>query len=264
MSLELVSAPAHPRLRRMVTAYHGYHERTGGPLARPELPHGGVTIIVNLGPDLVLDGERHGSFAAGLYERPVATEHPGEQAGLQLYVSPPAARMLLGLPLAELTERAVPLEELLGRAGRELPERLLDRPGWPERFALMDALVARRLRAAAPPPAPVVEAWARLVASGGRARIEDVARAIGWSRRHLATRFGAELGLPPKAYARVLRFERVVAALRGPDPPPLAALAAATGYADQAHLTREVRAFAGTTPGALEFPDVQDGGAAAA
>ncbi len=266
MSLEIVRSAPDPRLRRFVAVYHGYRERTDGPLARPELPHGGVTIIVNLGPGLLLDGERFGSFAAGLYERPVATEHPGEQAGLQLYVPPPAARMLLGLPLAELTERAVALDELLGPAARELPERLLDLPGWPERFALMDALVARRLRDAAPLPAPVLGAWARLVQSGGRARIEDVARDVGWGRRHLAARFRAELGLTPKAYARVVRFERALAALRAPHPAPLAAIAAAAGYADQAHLTREVRTFAGTTPAALlaQVPDVQDAGAAAA
>ncbi len=264
MSLEIVTSAPDPRLRRFVTAYHGYRERTGGRLAREELPHAGVTVIVNLGPALEVDGARFASFAGGLYERPIPTAHAGEQAGLQLTLPAPAARMLLGLPLAELTERTVALDDLLGRAARELPERLLDLPAWRDRFALVDAFVARRLRDAAPPPAPVIHAWCRIVASGGRARVEDVAREIGWSRRHLAARVRTELGLPPKALARLVRFERVTAALRAPDPPPLAALAALAGYADQAHLTREFRGFAGRPPSAYEFPDVQDPGAAAA
>ncbi len=64
MSLEVVSAAPHLRLRRFVTRYHGYTERTGAPLTRPELPHGGVTVIVNLGPALTVDGTTVGSFAA--------------------------------------------------------------------------------------------------------------------------------------------------------------------------------------------------------
>ncbi len=262
MSLEVVTAAPHPRLRRFVTRYHGYTERTGAPLTRPELPHGGVTVIVNLGPALTIDGTTVGSFAAGLYTRPAVTTHPGEQAGLQLYVAPPAARMLLGVPLGELAHRAVALDELLGRTARELPERLAGLPDWPSRFALVDAVVARRLDAAAPPPPADLHASSRNDATGGRDRVGALADETGLSARHLGARFRDELGLPPKQYARVVRFERAAATLRAAPATPLAALAADHGYADQAHLTREFRALAGTTPGA--FANVQDPAAAAA
>jgi len=259
--LELVRADAHPRLRRFVTRYHGYVERAGAPLVRPELPHAGVTVIVNLGPALTVDGAAVSSFAAGLYTRPAITWHPGEQTGVQLYVAPPAARMLLGVPLGELAHRAVDLEALLGRTARELPERLAGLPTWPERFALMDAVVARRLAAAAPPPPTVLHAWSRLVATQGRARIGLLAAETGVSARHLGARLRDELGLPPKQYARVVRFAHAAAALRAGAAP--AAVAARAGYADQAHLTREVRALAGTTPGAL-VANVQDAAPVAA
>ncbi len=262
MSLELVSAAPHPGLRRFVTRYHGYVDRADGPRVRPELPHPGVTVIVNLGAPLAVDGTRVGSFAAGLYTRPAVTAVPAEQSGLQLYVAPPAARMLLGVPLEELTHRAVALEDLLGAVARELPERLAALPDWPARFALMDAVVARRLAAAAPPPPAVVHAHARIVAAGGRVRVADLAAETGLSARHLGARFRAELGLPPKAFARVVRFERAAAALRADPRTPLAGLAAAAGFADQAHLTREFGALAGTTPGA--FANVQDAAGAAA
>jgi AraC-like DNA-binding protein len=76
--------------------------------------------------------------------------------------------------------------------------------------------------------------------------VTELAAELGWSRRHLAVRVHEELGMPPKALARVLRFERAVERLRAGD--DLAALALDAGYYDQAHFNRDFRAFAGATP----------------
>jgi transcriptional regulator GlxA family with amidase domain len=142
----------------------------------------------------------------------------------------------------------VAIEDLLGRAGTELVERLAGLPGWPERFAALDAALAARLEAAEPPAPEVRRAWQRITASGGAVAVEQLAREVGWSRRHLAARFGAEVGVSPKAFARMVRFERVAGLLRAGTPGGLADAAYACGYADQAHLNRDFRAFAGTTP----------------
>ena len=89
-------------------------------------------------------------------------------------------------------------------------------------------------------------AWERLLESDGAAPIGALAAELGWSRRHFAVRFRDELGMPPKALARLLRFERAVKRLRAGD--ELADLALDAGYYDQAHFNRDFRAFAGTTP----------------
>jgi len=83
--------------------------------------------------------------------------------------------------------------------------------------------------------------------------VTGLAREAGVSRKHLAESFRAELGMTPKRLARLVRFERLLAALRaGPDAPGDWTLAAlAHGYYDQAHFTREFRAFTGLTPGEL-------------
>ena len=82
---------------------------------------------------------------------------------------------------------------------------------WPERFTVLDAVLARAVAArsarTSAVPAEVVEAFRLLVASGGSADIAGVARTVGWSRRHLSERFRQEVGMAPKATARLVRFD---------------------------------------------------------
>ncbi|MBE1470366.1 AraC-like DNA-binding protein [Kibdelosporangium phytohabitans] len=101
-----------------------------------------------------------------------------------------------------------------------------------------------------PRPAPqVVWAWRRLCRSGGRIRVAQLAAEVGWTRRHLLTRFREQIGLAPKTAARVIRFQHALRLLQHPERRlSLAGLAQTTGYSDQAHLTREFRALTGATP----------------
>ena len=84
--------------------------------------------------------------------------------------------------------------------------------------------------------------------SHGLAPVGMLADQVGWSRRHLAQRFTTTFGLTPKVMSRVLRFERAKGLVQAPTRPSLASVAAACGYADQAHLTREWKALAGSAP----------------
>ncbi len=84
----------------------------------------------------------------------------------------------------------------------------------------------------------VAHAWQHLAASHGRRSVESLAQDTGWSRQYMADRFRAELGITPKTAARIFRFEHacgLISNLRL----PLADVAAACGYADQAHMTRD-------------------------
>jgi AraC-like DNA-binding protein len=152
----------------------------------------------------------------------------------------------------ELLNRVVPLEDLLGREAAALAERLADAPGWRERFAIVDAVLTRRLAGAAPVSRGVEWAWARLEATAGAAPVGELGAELGWSRKRLVASFRDEVGLTPKTAARVLRFQSLVARLRGGGVrASWAELALACGYADQSHLVRDVRRFAGVTPTAL-------------
>jgi AraC-like DNA-binding protein len=222
---------------------------------RLEVPGLRVVVILSLGPSIDVtsgDGptERRTSFVAALHEAPSVTAHDGVQHGLQLDLAPLAARRLLGWPMGELANRVVDLEDVLGPRTGELVERLHDAPGWTERFTLVEQEVARRL-AAAPPASPSVAAVVeRLTATGGRAPVGRLAADLGWSRRHLGARVRDELGLAPKMLARLVRFQAVTSRLQHEGGARLAEIAQDCGFYDQAHLNRDFRAFAGTTPGA--------------
>ncbi|GAA5137925.1 helix-turn-helix domain-containing protein [Pseudonocardia adelaidensis] len=252
----------HPALARYVLRYLGYREQSSTPVRRRQAPAASCTLIVSLGPQIRLHGPAGpsvpASFLAGMHDGPVLTEFTGRQYGLQVDLSPLGVFALLGRPMPELTNVAPQLTELDVPELAGLPARLADEPGWPGRFALVDDVLLRRLDASAARADPeVVWAWHRLRRSAGRVGVQELAAGTGWSRRHLLTRFRAQVGLGPKTTARVLRFHRATRLLAPAGvyggPPPVAApsisdVAAACGYADHAHLVREFRALAGCTP----------------
>ncbi|MTD45075.1 helix-turn-helix domain-containing protein [Conexibacter sp. W3-3-2] len=237
-------------LRGHVLAYAGFASRDPAPVRRAELPFGGVAVILALDGGWLIDGEAFGSFAGGLTEVPVMTENVGAAELVQIDLTPLGARALLGVPGRELTGAVVALEDLLGRELPLLVERLALTASWAARFALLDAFVARRVAAATPVGADVARAFARLHETHGALRVDALARELHCSTRHLSRRFGEAVGLPPKAYARLLRFERAAARLRAA-PCDLGRVAAECGYADQAHFNRDFRTYTGTTPTAL-------------
>jgi AraC-like DNA-binding protein len=140
---------------------------------------------------------------------------------------------------------------------------VLAAPDWAGRFAALEELLARRLRAGGASghggPSKVKPevgyAWRRLLEARGAVSVAGLAAETGWSARHLGEQFRAETGLSPKAAARVIRFDRARRALlrrRGPgERVALAALAADCGYFDQAHLARDFRDLAGCPPSVL-------------
>ncbi|WBB67373.1 helix-turn-helix domain-containing protein [Micromonospora sp. WMMD812] len=156
------------------------------------------------------------SFVAGTFDRWCRTRTVGVGEGVELLLAPLAARRVLGLPMGELTNRAVDVASLPGGWLDRLRRRLAEASGWPERFALLDAALAARLAGSAPVDPRIGWAWRRLVETGGRAGIGLLAGELGWSRRHLAARFRHEVGLTPKTAARLLRFQRACAALTRP------------------------------------------------
>jgi AraC-like DNA-binding protein len=233
----------------------GWYERVDQPVVRREVPGGRIVLVISFGPPLEVDGSSYGSFVAGLHETAAITEHAGVSHGVQAYLTPLGAERLFRMPMGELANRGADLADLLDDAD-ELAERLYETPGWPARLALLDAYIERRVAEAPPAPREIEWSWQRLLGSGGAVPVAELAEEVGWSRRHLAARFREHVGLPPKALARILRFERAAERLRGGA--GLADAALDSGYYDQAHFNRDFKAFAGVTPTQYRVTSVQD------
>lgn len=257
-------AVPHPALRPYVALYVGYREAGVAPAMHRGLPSPYLTVILTL--DDPLDMAAHpdpaqppcvfDALVGGLHTRPATIRHDGRQSGVQVSLTPFGARALLGVPAGALAMTDVHADALLGGQAERLLDAVRTPATWTQRFAALDAALLARL-AAGPrdplPPRPVRGAWRLLLASGGRTDVATLADAVGWTPRHLAHRFGQDVGLSPKQAARVVRFDRTrralaQAAAAGPGAVRLADVATAHGYYDQPHLDREFRALAGCAP----------------
>jgi AraC-like DNA-binding protein len=115
---------------------------------------------------------------------------------------------------------------------------------WAHRFELLDSVFIHAASDGPEPDAEVAFAWRQLYRTRGTAIIGEILTEIGWSRARLAKRFRGQVGLTPKAAARVLRFEGAVELLAR----QAAWIASACGYYHQAHFNRDFLEFAGCSP----------------
>lgn len=251
----LAAAP-HPRLRSLLPrGYVGFTEATTP--RRLVLP---ATTAVPLVVKLADSPYRPPAFVMGAHGTSVVLEGDCAPSYLEVLLGPLEAYRLLGLPMNRLSGDTVDLVEVLGADGRRLAEQLRDTPSWRQRFALMDRFLLERLDRGPRPSPEVGWAWRRLVATGGAVPIGQLAREVGWSHKHLLTRFRQQVGLRPKTAARLIRFDGVWRYLDGRRPLDWGRVAAEVGYADQAHLAREFRQFTGTTPTAFAAWTAPPGG----
>jgi AraC-like DNA-binding protein len=276
--LESVVYRPHPVLMPYVAAVVGYRHEGLPPGMHRGLPSPCLTLVVTADEPLQLAAHAdprqppmaYDALIGGLHTRPVLITHPGRQWGVQVSLTPLGARALLGAPAAALASWDAHLTEVVGRPAVELTERLRAAADWPGRFGAVESVLLRLARTDAALVPEIAEAWRLTTVAHGRLRVEEVACQVGWSARHLEERFRAEIGLTPKATARVARFDTarrwLARRVTNGGQPDLATLAVTSGYYDQAHLTREWRALSGLPPSAwvaAELGFVQDAAAAA-
>lgn len=208
-------------------------------LGHPVLPDGCVDIVWH-GGILAIAGPDTGPVLAT----------PTRQITLGVRFRPGAAADVLGESAAALRDQRVPVEQLWGRLGRELAERVATATDDRERLRLLVAAISARPGAGAPVDPVVAEAIALLTVGG--VAVSRLAQTVALSERQLRRRFVDQVGYGPKTLDRVLRLQRFLAAVgAGSEGAGLAELALTAGYADQAHLSREARTLTGSSALAL-------------
>jgi AraC-like DNA-binding protein len=178
---------------------------------------------------------------------------PPSTAAVGVRFRPGVAPGVLGLDASELRNTRVRLEQLWGDGPtRRLSGRIADAPSPDARVAVLQDALGHRIVEATPTDPVVAEVADAAAGTGERSSVADLARTVGLSERQLRRRCSAAFGYGPAVLARILRVQRFLALTRRHGTAAgLAQLALAAGYADQPHLSREVRAIAGTTPAAI-------------
>ena len=200
--------------------------------------------------DIVWFGDAPPVVVGPMTQSVLATTEAGTKL-VGLRFRPEVASRVLGVPAHELTDRDVPLDEIWQRHTIEPScDRLRQAGTIAERAAIAQSLLASRCDAIRPPDA-VVQHAVSLITTGRCERVEELARHLGISERHLHRRFVASVGYSPKTFQRIVRFQKLLALTEADSRTQLGDVSLAAGYADQAHMTREVVEFAGVTPGAL-------------
>jgi AraC-like DNA-binding protein len=219
------------------------------------LPRGAVTVIFDVGQRQQLhfyaaDGTtRLGvppAFITGSHTASYVSNIAAGEPVMAIHFRPGGAFPFLGIPLGDLEDAYVGIDDVWGRDGRELHERLVETSAAASRFQILEEFLLSRPWLSADRQ-PGVAAAMGAIEDNPSIRMSDIQQLVGMSTKRVIALFRVEVGLSPKAYARVRRLQ---AALRLLDAGPVsgAHVAAEVGYFDQAHFVRDFESFTGITP----------------
>jgi AraC-like DNA-binding protein len=219
------------------------------------LPTGAPSLVVNLGAEplrIVAGGEGDapsdvgGAVLCGARTRPLVIDTTTIAATVGVQFKSGGARPFFGVPADAVAERAVPLEALWGTSSRLFREQLLGASSPLAQLRIVEATLCRHARGALQ-RRPALPASLAAFDERTLASVAEVNRRTGMSPKRLIALFREEVGLSPKAFWRVRRFQRALSDLTGGRLRG-AELALANGYCDQAHFLREFRVLAGSNP----------------
>jgi len=249
--MRVVVRPRSPALAPFVSSL-GYFEGQFPHVRERALPTGTMQLLVNLDADVFHSYDASGSGGQctvgaalqGPSSRPAVIDPAEQRAVLWVAFRPGGAYPFFPPPSEESRDLLVGLDALWGRDGAVLRERLLAAPTPLAKLCTLESvLLARAHRPLDPDPAVVFAATA--LRRGHP--VAEVSDSLGWTTRRLSRRFADQVGLTPKRFARVGRFQRLIASITA-GPVDWAQRAVECGYHDQAHMIHDFRDFSGLRP----------------
>jgi AraC-like DNA-binding protein len=213
------------------------------PLER--LPDGRTTLVIRA----IMEGRQGDVTVAGPRTRALFKNATGVARAVIVQFKPGWSTPLLGVAANALTDRIVPLEDLWGRAGGDLCEELLSARSVPEAFDRLSHAIALRTQQTHEPGSARLARRAVRLLETDEVRVDDAAKRLGVTTRHLRRAFVENIGIGPKDFARTVRLQRAV--LGAATSKDWGRIAGEAGYYDQAHLIADFRDLIGLTPGAF-------------
>jgi AraC-like DNA-binding protein len=221
------------------------------------IPTGKMQVIVNLREDVlrVYDRQDHrrfqslgGSLISGTHSRFVVIDTASQASTVGVLFKAGGAQPFLEVSADELRDADVPLDALWGTKATELRDRLLEAQTPEVRFGVLKrALLVQVTRPLTHHPA-VAFALREFQGATRTRTVKEVSERIGLSQRRFIQLFREEVGLTPKLFCRIRRFQEVIRLVGSEPRVEWAELALRCGYFDQAHFVHDFRAFSGTTP----------------
>jgi AraC-like DNA-binding protein len=230
----------------------------GGQAPRLEkiLPCGTSELVVNLRNNEIhihdpKQPERYRRFSgavfSGTYSHSFVCNALQHEAMMGVHFKPGGVLPFPNAETSELANEHTNLADLWGSSGLELYERLCSAATHQQRFRTMENVLRDRLQSHTQRQ-PQVNVALQIFATGNGARMRNVAQEVGLSQRRFIQMFSSHVGLAPKLYCRILRFQRARVLAEKLEPPDWATIAVACGYFDQSHLIRDFKEFSGSTP----------------
>ena len=236
-----------------------YYEGMAGSHARERLmPMGTVELVIGLRNDTgrVYPRDRdddplvfRGPLVCGPHAEYFAIDSAATMHVAGIHFKPGGAFPFLGVPAGELQNRHVSLDDLWGAYADEVHARVACAPTPEAKLRALEAGLLVRLSRPLERHRAVAFALGQFALPATR-MVSDVTAQIGMSGRRFADRFRDEVGLTPKLYCRVQRFQDALRRIHGRRQVDLAGLAYACGYFDQAHFNHDFRDFSGISPSA--------------
>jgi len=217
---------------------------------------GTIELVINLRDDeiRIYDPSRpdrcrrySGTVVSGPYRRFFVIDPLQHASIMGVHFRPGGAVPFLGVPASELADAHVDLEALWGSTASEFRERLCTATTPSKRLAVLEEVLFRRLHQPPQRHGAIPVALDAFEQAGAEVKIRDLAGRLGLSQRRFIQVFAAEVGLTPKLYGRVRRFQRARELVRNA-PADWAAVAVACGYFDQSHMIRDFGKFSGLSP----------------
>lgn len=228
-------------------------ESDADPDAEPTtiLPNGRIELVIHYGDPFVTITDTGpkamtSNHIVGQQHRPIAVQATGRTGVIIARFFPWSASALLSMPLSEFTDRAVALSDVWSS---DTVARLLEQVESAKtprlRAKVLDQFIVAHLCSNQPDLSCKLPIE-MMNGNWGRQRVDDVAMALGISRRHLGRRFDSSVGTTPKKMSCILRAQKAIACIRaGRHAHDVVALC---GYADQSHLIHHVVGLAGKSP----------------
>jgi AraC-like DNA-binding protein len=219
------------------------------------VPSGTMELVFNLNEDElgIYDTEQpesyrsfSGAVFSGTYVRSLFVDTRGHVMGV--HFKPGSAFSFLGVPASELAEIHVDLEALWGRSTQVLREQLCAAANPAKRFRVLERALVRRLENTLEEHRAVRAALDIFGRDAGEATTRDLATHLGLSQRHFIKVFSNQVGVTPKQFGRVQRFQRALELTRSNSMPDWADVAVACGYFDQSHLIHDFQTLSGLSP----------------